>query len=280
MVDQLTSWISEAITTVITDWVRSGIEFFVDLMQNVLLGTEGLAGIALTAYNLFVGIGALLLVTICLARIITMLLGEADNSKDGNVWKIILDTIRSGISLIIMPFIVSFSMNYIVIPLSQYFLENINEVTSENIDTFLEADGGQAFQSGFVQILLLIFVFIAFFFFCFKIFQSQANILLLEVLSPLVAISIASEEYDYSEPWWRDLLGHAMTIIVLTLTMVLFVEALLATQMEFWQQIGLIFGLGLLLFSGPTFLKQIYVHSGAGNAGKTIARGFMPRRFK
>ena len=49
--------IGERIKNMFLDWIISAIEMAVEFLQNTLFNYEGLAGIALDAYNLFIFLG-------------------------------------------------------------------------------------------------------------------------------------------------------------------------------------------------------------------------------
>ena len=96
-----------------------------------------------------------------------------------------------------------------------------------------------------------------------------------EILSPLVAISVVSETFSFIENWWRDIISHTVTIVVLTLSMALFVEALTMESETLWPKIPALIGTGALVISGPSLVKSIWFSSGIGRTGQGVARSAM-----
>lgn len=264
--------IGDKILEMIGAWLESAVDIFLGFMENILLNYNGLAGIALDGYNMFVWLSGLLLVVICLGRVVAMLISEGEGSEEASAWNIIIDTMKSGIWLVIMPFIISITMN-IVRALSDFFFSDIGVSLKENINNLLSADTfNEAFDGLMGTLMIWLFMLIVVGFFVIKMFVAQANILMLEVLSPLVAVSIANDNFDFTETWSRDLLSHAVTIVVLVLSMALFAETIVANHDTIWSMLPSMIGTGALVISGPTLIKNIWFSSGAGRTGQTAMR--------
>lgn len=270
--------IGERLQEMFLEWITSAIEMVVEFLQNILLNYDGLAGLALDAYNLFVYVGGLLVVTLALAKVIQQLLSEAEGSQEADIWYTIINSFKAGGLIVIMPFIISVTMNGIVQPISSYFIEEMGILTVDNIEGVMNAETmPDIFSEGLNQVILMLFLLIVIGFYAFKLFVSQAQILILEILSPLVAVSVVSDDYDFMDNWWRDLLSHTLTIMVLTLCMALFTEALTMDTETIWGKLPLLIGSGALVLSGPSLLKSIWFSSGAGRAGGGVARTLMYR---
>lgn len=270
--------IGERLQEMFLEWITSAIEMVVEFLQNILLNYDGLAGLALDAYNLFVYVGGLLVVTLALAKVIQQLLSEAEGSQEADIWYTIINSFKAGGLIVIMPFIISVTMNGIVQPISSYFIEEMGILTVDNIEGVMNAETmPDIFSEGLNQVILMLFLLIVIGFYAFKLFVSQAQILILEILSPLVAVSVVSDAYDFMDNWWRDLLSHTLTIMVLTLCMALFTEALTMDTETIWGKLPLLIGSGALVLSGPSLLKSIWFSSGAGRAGGGVARTLMYR---
>ncbi|HLR73498.1 MAG TPA: conjugal transfer protein TrbL family protein [Pseudogracilibacillus sp.] len=270
--------IGERLQEMFLEWITSAIEMVVEFLQNILLNYDGLAGLALDAYNLFVYVGGLLVVTLALAKVIQQLLSEAEGSQEADIWYTIINSFKAGGLIVIMPFIISVTMNGIVQPISSYFIEEMGILTVDNIEGVMNAETmPDIFSEGLNQVILMLFLLIVIGFYAFKLFVSQAQILILEILSPLVAVSVVSDDYDFMDNWWRDLLSHTVTIMVLTLCMALFTEALTMDTETIWGKLPLLIGSGALVLSGPSLLKSIWFSSGAGRAGGGVARTLMYR---
>src|SRR5699024_3387583 len=161
----------------------------------------------------------------------------------------------------------------IVKALSEFFFSDIGISLKESINTLIESDSfNEAFGGLMSNLLVWLFVLIVVALFVIKMFIAQANILILEVLSLMVAISIANDSFEFTETCARDLLSHAVTIVVSVISMALFTESITANHDTIWSMLPAMVGSGALVISGPTLVKNIWFSSGAGRAGRSEAR--------
>lgn len=265
--------ISETITNMINDWISDFIDVFIDLISNVVLNYDGIAGLALTAHTLFVGFSATLLVVICLAQVIKMLLTEADGSQEANVTGMLINTIRSGIFLVLAPLIVTTTMQVCKI-FTDFFFNDVGRSLKDGVEDVLSKDslGGMA-NSGAWTFILALFIAVVLAFFIFKIAIEQVQLLFNEIISPIVAVSVVSEDHNMIGTWSKDIISHALTIITLVLSIALFTEALFnRNDLEAWSQITMIIGTGALVISGPSIIKGIRFSSGVARTGQSAGR--------
>lgn len=273
--------IGDKITEIFVDWLKDLINLFIEFLQNSLFNYDGLAGYALDAYNLFVFFGGILLVSVCLGKVITQLLSESEGSEEANIWWTIVRSVKASALLVIMPLVISLTMNYIVQPIGNYFIGNMGELTTSSLVNTLQAENlPDVFSAGITQVVIWLFIFVVIGFFVIKLFIEQAQLLIDEILSPLCAISVVTENYNFMENWWRDILSHTVTIIVLTLSMLLFTEAITMQTDTVWGKLPALIGSGALVISGPSIVKSIWYSSGAGRAGSGMARSVVHRMLR
>jgi len=272
MFDRLGDWILETIT----EWLIELVEIFISFLQNVLFSYDGLGGIALEAYNMFVWFGGLLLVVVALGTVITQLISETEESQEADIWRTLVGSIKAGALLFIMPVTIGVVMNGIIEPFTDFFINLMGDELIVSVESLIGSESfADAFGGVLSQLLIWLFVMIVLGFFTVKIFIEQAQLLMDEILSPLVAISVVSESFNFVDNWWRDILSHTVTIIVLTLSMALFVEALTMEADTIWPKLPALIGTGALVISGPSLVKSIWYSSGAGKTGQGMARSAM-----
>lgn len=265
--------IEEKITDMVNGWVENFIDVFVDMISNIVLNYDGLAGTALTAHTLFVGFSATLLVVIALFQVIQMLLSEADGSREANIASLLVNTVKSGIFLVLAPLLVSTTMQVSKI-FTDYFFGDIGRTLKDGIKEVIGDSFTNAFSnSGAWTFLLSIFILIVLGFFIFKVAMEQVQLFFNEIISPIVAVSIVSQDHDMLSSWSKDLISHALTIITLVLSIALFTEALFnRNNLDTWAQITMIIGTGALVISGPTIIKNIRYSSGVARGGQSAGR--------
>lgn len=271
--------ISKTIANLFIDGLKDAVDIFVDFISSIVLNYDGLAGTTMKAYNIFVWLSGILLVVLCLVEIVKMLLSEADSSQEANAWAIIVNTIRSGFILVLAPFIISITMT-VVKALTEIFFDDMGETLKNNIDNLANVDSSvMLFDKSVGMIILWLGILIVLAGFIFKMVIEQAQILMLEVLSPFIAVSITNENMNYVDDWGKDLLSHAVTIVVLALTMALFIEAIGSFVEGNQSAFAGIIGSGALVLSGPSIIKSIRYKSGVGRAGQSAMRmAFLKRR--
>lgn len=271
----------DRITEMIIGWLKDLINLFVEFLQNSLFNYDGLAGYALDAYNLFVFFGGILLVSVCLGKVLTQLFVESEGSEEANIWWTLVSSVKASALLVIMPLVVSLAMNYIVQPIGNYFIGNMGELTISSLDSAFQADSlPEVFSAGITQVVIWLFILVVLGFFVIKLFIEQAQLLIDEILSPLCAISVVTDDYNFMENWWRDILSHTVTIIVLTLSMLLFTEAITLQTDTIWGKLPALVGTGALVISGPSLVKSIWYSSGSGRAGSGMARAAVHRMLR
>jgi hypothetical protein len=203
------------------------------------------------------------------------LVSEGEGSQEANIWQTIIGSVKAGSLLVIMPFAVSFTMNQIIEPVSQYFLDLMADSMIEEIESLTNMNLLDGLAGMMLSLIIWFFVFIVIAFFVTKVFISQAQLLIDEILSPLCAVSVVTDRYNFVDTWWKDILSHTATLITLTLSMALFTEALTWVTDDVWAQLALIIGTGFLVISGPTLIKSIRFSSGMGRQAQGVGRSAM-----
>ena len=261
------------ILVMFTEWLKELVTTFINFLQHVLFNYDGLGGFGLKAYNLFVFFGGILLVAVCLGKVITQLLSEAEGSQEANIWWTLVQSVKAGGLLVLMPLVISLSMNYVVKPFGNYFIENIGAVSSKQITNMMGTESFiEVFDSTMSVVLVWLFILIVLGFFVIKMVVTIAQVTMDEIISPLCAISVVSDNFNFMDNWWRDILSHVVTLITLCLSMLLFTEALAMSGDTVWAKLPAMIGSGALVISGPSIVKSIWYSSGAGRSGMGMAR--------
>lgn len=271
----------EQIFNSILEWLaglaQNGVNFFMEVMTNILFNYDGLGGIALDAYVFFVWLAGVSLVAVCLGKIIAQMMTEVEGSQEANVWHVLVSTVKSGFFIVIMPFAISFTFNNIIVPISEYFIGLLEDNLMNDIEQVAQSDQLVEATGGILGTLFIwLFVLIVFAFFVIKMFIEQVQLMMNEIISPIIAISVVTDEFNMVDNWWKELVKHTATIILLTLSIALFGDALTVSgNQTFWGQLPMILGTGVLVISGPSILKSIWYTSGAGRTGQNAGRSAM-----
>jgi len=270
--------VSGLIEETLIKWIQSLIQDILQFINQFVFNYDGVAGYALEIYNLFVWLGGLLMVTLALGKVILQIISEGEGSQEASVYWVLVQAVKGSSLIFIMPIIISFIMNNLVMPIGTYIIDNIGEISTTLVNDMIDPNSEYFVEvfNGTISIIVFgIFITFVFIFFIFKMVLTQANILLNEILTPLVAISVMTENYNFVENWWRDLIMHSLTIIVLAISLLLFIESISLNQGEPFKQLPLIIGSGAMVITGPTLVKSIWYKSGLGRTGSSVARSVM-----
>lgn len=271
--EMIINFLKGTLPEMFVDLINDYIDILIDMISNIVLNYDGLAGTALTAHTLFVGFSATLLVCIALFQVIQMLISEADGSREANIASLLVNTMKSGIFLVLAPLLVSTTMQVSKI-FTDYFFGDIGRTMKDGVKDVINENFLGVFSNDLAwTILLSLFILIVLAFFIFKVAIEQVQLFFNEIISPIVAVSIVSEDHDMLSSWSKDLISHALTIITLVLSIALFTEALFnRNDLDTWAQITWIIGTGSLVISGPTIIKNIRYSSGTARVAQSAGR--------
>lgn len=285
------NWIGEnlgkAITEFFVDMISDILERAFKLIAEVLFNPEELTGFFSELYGIFVAVGAMLIVCIALFRVLTGLFeAHKGDSWESNLVEITLDTFKASAMVPILPFILWLVLGKIVYPLGEYMFGKIGTFSANEVSDLIQSGNvGAVIGNSFMFILVFGFICIAVFAFFIKMCIYHADILLLQLLSPLAAISIMANDNNYAGIWWREFLSQIVTIVVQVACMVGVVEILTGSNGGMsWYKFMLLIGLCVLLIRGPSVLRNMWYATGAGKGmmaqgGKMAARMMMIRKF-
>lgn len=126
---------------------------------------------------------------------------------------------------------------------------------------------------GSSQVMFLLFILMMLIFtivFIFQFVSRIADLVIMKIVSPLVAVSMLADENNYVGVWWRELLAIS---IQLPLQMFLFFGAL---NMLFGAKIEvgtLLLGIGFLIMTvkSPSFIRSMVYSTGTGRMASGMA---------
>ncbi|MEK4701928.1 conjugal transfer protein TrbL family protein [Solibacillus sp. FSL R7-0668] len=263
--------IKEKVMNMIDEWLNDLLIAVFKFLAEVLFNHEALSGLFLDVYRIFAVFGGVLLVAIVLFRILNAMLNEATNNES-NIAEIIVSALKASIMVFLLPVILYFVVKEILYPLMEYMFVEIagssSDIITNSIESSMVVD---VFGSGTMAItLLLLFLVVVFIVFTFKICVYHVDLIILEIFSVFAAITIATENYDFSEVWWRDFLSQIVSIVTQVLLMAAIVQLL--ANFNSWYDFMLIIGCGVLIIRGPSVLRSMWYSSGGAKGGISLGK--------
>ncbi len=255
----------------IDDWLNDMLTAVFKFLAEVLFNHEALSGLFLDVYSVFAVFGGVLLVAIVLFRILNAMLNEATN-HEGNISEIIMSSLKASAMVFLLPVILYFVVREVLYPLMEYMFVEIagssSDIITDSISSTMVVD---IFGTGtMAATLLLLFLIVVFVIFTFKICVYHVDLIILEVFSVFAAITIATENYDFSEVWWREFLSQIVSIVSQVLLMAALVQLL--ANFNSWYDFMLIIGCGVLIIRGPSVLRSMWYSSGGAKGGISLGK--------
>lgn len=263
--------IKDKVMNMIEEWLNDLLTAVFKFLAEVLFNHEALSGLFLDVYRIFAVFGGVLLVAIVLFRILNAMLNEATNNES-NIAEIIVSALKASIMVFLLPVILYFVVKEILYPLMEYMFVEIagssSDIITNSIESSMVVD---VFGSGTMAItLLLLFLVVVFIVFTFKICVYHVDLIILEIFSVFAAITIATENYDFSEVWWREFLSQIVSIVTQVLLMAAIVQLL--ANFNSWYDFMLIIGCGVLIIRGPSVLRSMWYSSGGAKGGISLGK--------
>lgn len=263
--------VKDKVMEMIDDWLNDMLTAVFKFLAEVLFNHEALSGLFLDVYSVFAVFGGVLLVAIVLFRILNAMLNEATN-HEGNISEIIMSSIKASAMVFLLPVILYFVVREILYPLMEYMFVEIagssSDIITDSIASTMVVD---IFGTGtMAATLLLLFLIVVFVIFTFKICVYHVDLIILEIFSVFAAITIATENYDFSEVWWREFLSQIVSIVTQVLLMAALVQLL--ANFNSWYDFMLIIGCGVLIIRGPSVLRSMWYSSGGAKGGISLGK--------
>ncbi|HEM9586138.1 TPA: conjugal transfer protein [Streptococcus agalactiae] len=265
------STIGDGVSKSINDWFKN---LFMEIMRTAIGFCKGIFGQITQTNNkdiqkwyfLFLGFATSLVVVVVLARIVLTILKEADESTDVTWVNIIMDSIKSAISIPVMVFLQYILINKIVVPLGQYMFDMNTKYSADSIAKTKNI--GNVVQLGpFVQILLVCFFAVVTVVFVIKLCIYLCDTIWFNLTIPFVAVSIATESFDYGATWWKKLLYVNISLLSQVLSMTLCVWGVTHWKTGGFYAFAISVGMGYLVLHSPKVIEDFWSSVGITKSG-------------
>lgn len=280
----LATALGEKISNAINEWIESAVNGALKWVIDILKTTIGLLNTDMKEvtkfYNIFLALATSLVIVVVLARIVMTLVSEAEETTDATWANIVIDSIKSAISIPIMVFLQGFIIKYITIPFVKYSFNEAGGLSSKTIHhaSDVATSNGSGYGYG-VPILILGFFLVVLVVFFFKIGIFFADLAFYNISIPLVAVSIATESFDYFSTWWKNLIYVNVTIIAQTGSLALMVASFSLLD-KGWGYLAFTIGFGFLIINAPTIVQNIWQSTGIGKATGRMSMGMVRNMFR
>ncbi len=216
-------------------------------------------------YGIFAGVAVALVVVVVLGRILMTILKQADESTDVTWANIVMDAIKSGASMPVMVFLQGILQGKVIYPLLKTVFSMNSKFTAKQVASLNKIPGGFTI-SGPLCILLAIFFAVVMVFFFVKMSIYYVEMMWFNITIPIVAVSIATETFDYGSTWWKKLIYYNITVFFQVLSLTFMVMCFENIGHGFWYLMGAI-GFGVTTVRAPFVMDQFWSSTGITKAG-------------
>ena len=228
-------------------------------------------GIINTVTNVFVFATTTFAICIVLYKVIEAQIQASNGSGDPLVANIVQRLFYSSIALATLPWAMNFFIKNIVSPLGEYVINQVaKDLNVQTIGERLRSFLVSSFFTGGVSAVVL-FVFVIFFAFSIaKYFISicvfYADFLVLTMLTPLVALSLLTDEQNYFQIWVKELLSEALTMLIKMILYLAMISLMVAEKYTLANFMAMI-GCGLLIIKTPSALQNMWYSTKVSKGG-------------
>lgn len=224
-----------------------------------------------TVTNVFVFVTTTFAICIVLYKVLEAQIQASNGSGEPLTANIVQKLFFSSVGLAVMPWAMNFFIKKIVAPIGEYaILSVVNELNAETIGerirNFLVSN---FFNSGVSAIVLFIFIIffafsIAMYFIAICVFY--ADFLVLTMLTPLVALSLLTDDQNYFQIWVKELLSESLTMLIKLILYVVMVSLMISEEYTL-ANFMVMLGCGLLIIKTPSALQNMWYSTKVSKGG-------------
>lgn len=276
--DSITDGVAEAIFNVLHMIFYQPLVLLGQLLDGILINPSDVQSDILTSLSITIN-SIISLVAICIViyKIIEGLKRTAEGDGDSPGYYI-SQTVTSGLLVAVLPWLVTIMTNISYALAGEFIqdgsnsflttIEDWNDVTQaeeglSNIMPFLVGGAGGAVVITVLFLgMLLIFAII----FVFQFVQRIADLIILQLLAPLVAVSVLADENNFVPVWWRELLAISVQLplqVACFYTGINFLFTPSGGEVH-----DFLIGVGFLIITikSPSFIRSMVYSTGTGRA--------------
>lgn len=275
--DSITDGVSEAIFGVLFMLFHQPLVILGQLLDAILINPSDVQSEILTSLSITINsIITILAICIVVYKLIEGMKRAAEGDGDSPGYYI-SQSVASGLLVAVLPWLVTVMTNISYAMAGQFiadgsnsFLTTIEEwrdvTQAENelgeIIPFLVGGAGSAIViTVLFMAMLLIFAIV----FIFQFVQRIADLIILQLLAPVVAVSVLADENNFVSVWWRELLAISVQLPLQVACFYTGVNFLFSPGVEVPD---FLIGVGFLIITikSPSFIRSMVYSTGSGRA--------------
>lgn len=279
--DGITDGLTDFVFGILFFFFYQPLNFFAMVMDHVLINPSNIQSAFLTSTSVLINsmISGIAICILIYKMLEVMKLNAEGQAESPGYY--VAKLVPMFMALILLPWLIdiminiSFTITRTLLDLGNSdYLDTINEWKSlkEGTKNFNEKlKGIEIVQTGPVMFLLFILMLTVFFaVFIFQFVQRIADLIIMKLLAPLVAISMLADENNYLSVWWRELLAITIQLPLQVMSFYMGINMVFGATLDI-PQFLLGIGFFILTVKSPSFIRSMVYSTGSGRMATSAA---------
>ena len=245
--------------------------FFSNLAGNILGGLLGICsglidnvshhiGEVDKWFNRFLGFSVALMTVVVIVRCI-MTISDTAEGCEVSLSNILIGAIKGAISIPFLVFIQKVVQEQVIFPLLKYSFGLDKKFRVKAINNINKTMPGAIQLSAMLLLLLIIFYAVVLCFFFVKMCKYYVDMMWFNLTIPFVAVSMATETFNYGSTWWKKFIYYNLTILFQVISLSLMIGSFLQVNKGMSYLMGSI-GFGFTTLGAPFVIDQLWASTG------------------
>lgn len=257
--------ISNAITDFFSSIAGSIMDGILGICKGIIDNVQKNIGIVDKWYDIFLGFSTSLIIVVMIGRCLSAM-SDVGASDDVSVSRILIDALKASIAMPLMVFFQGFLQKQAIFPILKYIFSINKSFTVKAVKNVGKSMPGGYQLSAIMVLFLLIFFAVVMCFFFVKMCIYYVEMMWFNITIPLVAVSMATETFDYSSTWCKKLIYYNLTVLLQVLSLTLMVSCFTQINKGIWYLMASI-GFGVTTIRAPFVIDQLWASTGVAKAG-------------
>lgn len=274
MTDGITEGISEFIFKFIFAWFYQPLLLFIDLLDKVLIEPSNITSIYISNASILIN-SLITAIALCVFgfKIVQVMKRNAEGNAESPMYYV-AQLLPASALVAILPWLVDI-MTRISYSATRAFMSVGEQSYLATIKSWKDFDGAQSSisdmfanisiyaSSAFVMLIFIATLLIFTVIFMFQFVSRIADLVVMKLVAPLIAVSMLADQNNYLDVWWRELLAISIQLPLQMFTFFAGLNLIFGAKVEI-PTLLLGFGMLIITVKSPSFIRSMAYSTGSG----------------
>lgn len=284
--DGITEGLSEFIFSFLYMLFYQPLRFFATLLDSILIEPSSVTSNFLTSTSLIINsMISGIAITIMIFKMLQVMKSNAEGNAESPGYYL-AQIVPMFIAIITLPWLVDI-LTEISYSLTRALLETGNSDYLETIESWKNLKTGKKSFGKMIEgvgvsggsiVMFIVFIFMLLVFtlvFIFQFVSRIADLVVMKLLAPLIAVSLLADENNYLSVWWRELLAISVQLPLQVMSFYMGINLVFGAQLDAGK---LLLGIGFFIITvkSPSFIRSMVYSTGTGRsamgAGSSVSK--------